>query len=151
MALTLSVPDRYAYVLLVGMGTCWLTLWQATFTGRCRVKAQISYPQAYAEKAEAEASPDAMKFNCVQRAHVNTMEFIPKILFTLVVGGLKYPTVAASFGAVWLIGRIVYTLGYSTGDPGKRYRGRFNQLGYAGLMLTASWSIGELVYATFSS
>ncbi|KAF8521832.1 hypothetical protein JB92DRAFT_1765810 [Gautieria morchelliformis] len=151
MVLTFSVPDRYAYVLLVGMGTSWMTLWQASLTGRYRNKAKISYPQAYAEKAEAEKSPDAMKFNCVQRAHQNTLEFIPKVLFTLLVGGLKYPTMAASFGGVWLFGRVLYTLGYASGNPAKRNRGGFNHLGYLGLMLTASWSIGELVYATFSS
>ena len=45
MALTISVPDRYAYVLLAAVGSGWLTVWQATLVGRLRKQAQIPYPQ----------------------------------------------------------------------------------------------------------
>jgi MAPEG family len=41
------------------------------------------------------------------------------VLFTTLVGGLKYPTLAASFGGMWLFGRVVYTIGYSSGNPAK--------------------------------
>lgn len=47
------------------------------------------------------------------------METIPHILFYLMLGGLKYPTLTAGLGATWLVGRVLYTLGYATGDPKK--------------------------------
>jgi glutathione S-transferase len=37
--------------------------------------------------------------------------------------GLAYPLTAAIVNAVWVVGRIMYTLGYSTGDPKKRIPG----------------------------
>ena len=37
--------------------------------------------------------------------------------------GLKFPIAAAILGMLWAFGRIVYALGYSTGDPKKRAPG----------------------------
>jgi glutathione S-transferase len=87
----------------------YLTGWQTFKVGRARSKANIKYPQrqfnlahltlllltciacctfakiVYAEKAEVEASPAAKKFNCVQRAHQNTLETLPQVIFKCVV------------------------------------------------------------------
>ena len=52
-------------------------------------------------------------------AHQNTLEVLPQILLFQALGGLKYPTVTAGLAAVWVAGRVVYTLGYVTGDPKK--------------------------------
>lgn len=57
--------------------------------------------------------------------HIVSVQF----LALLVVAGLKYPITAAAAGAVYLIGRIVYFAGYSSGDPQKRLRGSFMYLG----------------------
>lgn len=40
------------------------------------------------------------------------------ITSTLIVG-LKYPYLAAGVCGVWTLARVVYTIGYSTGDPKK--------------------------------
>lgn len=74
---------------------------------------------AYADAAEAKANPAAMRFNCAQRAHQNTLEVVPHTLFTILFSGLRYPTIAIAFGSIWLFGRIIYTVGYSSGDPAK--------------------------------
>lgn len=43
---TITVPDRYSYVLLAGIGTGWLTLWQSYgIVARYRKMAKIPYPQ----------------------------------------------------------------------------------------------------------
>jgi len=77
-----------------------------------------AYP-AYADTAEAKANPAAMKFNCAQRAHQNTLESVPHTLLSILFAGLRYPTAATALGSLWVFGRLVYTMGYSTGDPAK--------------------------------
>lgn len=62
-----------------------------------------------------------------QRAHGNTLEALPYFLFALLFAGIDRPLVASGFGALWLVGRIVYTLGYSTGDAKKRMYGYVEQ------------------------
>lgn len=68
-------------------------------------------------------------------AHHNTLEYLPVMHTTYVpnfffllaltpsprtiITGLKYPHLAASICALWVIGRIAYTRGYITGDPSK--------------------------------
>ena len=62
-------------------------------------------------------------FNCYQRAHQNTLEMIPFVLVMLLLGGLRHPLVASATGGVFLIARIIYSLGYYTGDPKGRLPG----------------------------
>ncbi|KAF8507645.1 membrane-associated proteins in eicosanoid and glutathione metabolism [Hysterangium stoloniferum] len=132
MPLDLTVDERYAWVILAGVSTGGLTLWQVFNVSRHRAGAKIVYPQLYAEKAEAAASVEAHRFNCAQRAHQNTLENLPQTLFCLTFAGLKYPIAAASLGGLWVAGRVLYTLGYSTGDPKKRLRGEVGIIGQLG-------------------
>lgn len=59
----------------------------------------------------------------MQRAHQNTLEYLPAVLALVALLGLKHPITAAVLGTTWNIGRIIYTLGYSTGDPKRRTPG----------------------------
>ena len=58
-----------------------------------------------------------------QRGHQNTLEQLPVFFALLILGGLKTPLLAATLGALFVVGRVLYFLGYSTGDPKKRMRG----------------------------
>ena len=49
-------------------------------------------------------------------AHQSTLETLPQTLFCLLLSGLRFPTVAAGLGAAWVVGRVLYTQGYSTGN-----------------------------------
>ena len=62
-------------------------------------------------------------FNCYQRAHQNTLEFVPYFYSSLFLAGLKYPIASAVCGATFAVGRIAYALGYSTGNPENRIYG----------------------------
>lgn len=79
---------------------------------------------------------DAKIFNCVQRGHQNTLEFMPAFVGLLLMSGLHCPRVAAVFGFMYTLARIQYFRGYSTGNASSRYSGgaRFQWLGLIGLL-----------------
>merc|ERR1712033_108555 len=90
-------------------------MWMALQVGGARKKFKVKYPTMY--------STDNDNFNCYQRAHQNTLEVFPVFLAMLLVGGVHSPCVSASAGVVWCISRIIYALGYYSGDPEKRVPG----------------------------
>ncbi|KAJ7507310.1 hypothetical protein B0H11DRAFT_199425 [Mycena galericulata] len=117
---TFTVPTGFSYVVAALTATPILLTWQTFVVRRNRKLSGIEYPRLYADKAEMDASPAAVKFNCAQRAHQNTLEHIAQVYMMTIVLGLKYPVVAASALGLWVVGRIAYTRGYATGIPAKR-------------------------------
>jgi len=122
----ITLPAEYGYCVLVAVGSAFVLTWKAVQVGRARKKFNIPYPTMY--------SPDNNLFNCIQRAHQNTLENYPQFLFLLLVGGLEWPLVCAGAGAVYMASRIAYAQGYYTGDPKKRMRGGFGYLGLFALL-----------------
>ncbi|KAJ7099715.1 membrane-associated proteins in eicosanoid and glutathione metabolism [Mycena epipterygia] len=120
MPSTLIVPTGFSYVAASLVSTVFLLTGQSITVARNRKPAGVEYPRLYAEKAEMAASPAAVKFNCVQRAHQNTLENIAQVYMMTLVLGLKHPHVAASALAGWVVSRIAYTVGYASGNPPKR-------------------------------
>ncbi|KAI0756369.1 Alpha/Beta hydrolase protein [Daedaleopsis nitida] len=113
------LTKEFAYPVTAAVSTFYLLFWQAMKVSYVRHQAKITYPQLYAERAEAEASLAARVFNCMQRAHQNTLEQIPVILSGTLIGGMTYPIAAAALCGTWVFTRVLYTIGYSTGDPEK--------------------------------
>lgn len=52
-------------------------------------------------------------------AHQNTLEFLPQVIASTFIVGLKFPYVAAGVCGTWTLARLLYTFGYSSGDPKK--------------------------------
>jgi glutathione S-transferase len=48
------------------------------------------------------------------------------------ITAVKYPVPAAVGCAIWSFSRVLYTLGYATGDPKKRSRGSVGAIGFIG-------------------
>jgi len=146
---TIALPPDFGYVGAALLSTVFLLLGQNIVVGRYRQRAGIKYPQLYAEQAQVEASNDALLFNCAQRAHHNTLEYIPMVHVLTLLTSLKYPIVAASICGLWTISRISYTRGYLTGNPSKRasFLYRIGVLGAIGLFGTAIYVVGDLIVA----
>jgi len=115
----------------LGASDCMTTLKHTSLTLAAVVDA------AYADSKDAEADKAKLAFNCAQRAHQNTLENAQYVLAGLLITGLKHPKVAVAFGVSGLIGRVLYTLGYATGDPKKRNRGAAHYLATHGM---CSWN-----------
>ncbi|KAH9913861.1 uncharacterized protein B0H18DRAFT_1047304 [Fomitopsis serialis] len=120
MFVTVTTSHQAIYPAAAIVSTCWLTFYQTFKTVKARKRAGIEYPQMYADKAEAAASKDAMIFNCTQRAAQNTLEYLPAVIAcpTTLIGYSKAPP--SPMCGTWSLSRVIYTIGYSTGDPAKR-------------------------------
>ncbi|XP_060592429.1 glutathione S-transferase 3, mitochondrial-like isoform X1 [Ruditapes philippinarum] len=123
-ALALQLQPEYGYVILVFIASIFLLQWLGIRVGMARKKYEVKYPKMYTE-------PYSHVFNCIQRAHQNTLEGYPMFLVLLFLGGILYPKLSAASGALWIASRVVYALGYYTGDPERR---RFGAFGYIGLL-----------------
>jgi uncharacterized membrane protein YecN with MAPEG domain len=79
------------------------------------------YPDMGSGKYSQELTySDWYRFNNAQRAHYNFVEGISTAITLIVVGGIYYPIVSASFGLAMIIGRIIYSIGYTAkGAPGR--------------------------------
>ncbi|KAK4058664.1 hypothetical protein OIO90_000108 [Microbotryomycetes sp. JL221] len=135
----LGLSADYQPVLLVAALSGVLTQWQSFVVSAARKKAGVKYPAPYASNEEAERNPDAKRFNCAQRAHANTLEHFPYFLFSLLHVGLTYPKTATGLGAIWIVGRILYTIGYASGVAARRNSsgGVIHVIGSFGLMGTS--------------
>lgn len=124
MQLIFALSSDFGYVVIVFVLVWILINWLESRVLQARLIYKVDYPRMYIE-------PHAHVFNCIQRAHQNTLEVYPLFLVLLVFSGLLYPRLSAASGVIWIAGRVAYALGYSTGDPGKRQYGVF---GYIGLL-----------------
>ena len=53
------------------------------------------------------------------------MENFPSFILLFNVSAATYPRLASAFGAVWVLGKIVYCIAYSTKGPSGRRRGAY--------------------------
>ncbi|XP_077992595.1 glutathione S-transferase 3, mitochondrial-like [Glandiceps talaboti] len=123
---TITVYPEFGYVIFSLLASWVMTTYLGVKVGKARKKYEVKYPQMYSDKDPV--------FNCVQRAHQNTLEVYPVYLVFQILAGLQYPLCAAVAGLVWSASRISYAHGYYTGDPEKRLRGAYGYLGLFGLM-----------------
>jgi len=148
---TIVLSDDYVYVAGGILSTIFVLLGQSVVVGNTRKAAGIQYPQLYAEKAEAEKSPAAFKFNCAQRAHQNSLENISMIHVLTLLTSIKYPKFAAAACLAWSIGRGLYTRGYLAG-PAKRNSsgGILGTFATMALLSSSIYTVGQLLYATLA-
>jgi len=129
----IEIAGDYGYVVLVAVASIFFLQYLGIKVGMARKKYEVKYPTMYSDKEPV--------FNCIQRAHQNTLEVYTTFLILLFLSGIQHPCLAAGCGALWLVGRYLYAQGYYTGDPSKRNRGA---VGYIGLitMLVCTIKLG---------
>ncbi|KAI0317603.1 hypothetical protein OF83DRAFT_124155 [Amylostereum chailletii] len=119
MSTGVSVPTGFGWVAASLLSTAVVLQWQSVVVAKARKSAAIEYPRLYADKAEMATSNAAVVFNCKQRAHQNTLEHMPTLLIATLIAAIRYPKLAAAACGTWSLGRILYTIGYSSGVPAK--------------------------------
>lgn len=78
------------------------------------------------------------------RAHYNTLEWLPIFLPSLWLFALYWnDLVAAALGLVWIVGRVIYFIGYRA-DAGKRAAGFYVQMLATAVLLFGA--LGRAIY-----
>ncbi|KAF7710870.1 microsomal glutathione S-transferase 3b [Silurus meridionalis] len=120
------LPANFGYVILTYFYSWVMLTYLGVNVGRARKKYDVKYPTMYSTKDDV--------FNCIQRAHQNTLEVYPQWLVFQTIASLVYPTAAAVLGVIWVTSRFSYAWGYYTGDPAKRMIGAYGYIGLFGLI-----------------
>ncbi|SNX86616.1 related to glutathione s-transferase 3 [Melanopsichium pennsylvanicum] len=135
------LPVGYGYVVSCVVSSIWVTFFMGVKVGSARKAAQVPYPYLYAEKAIAEKNHDAHLFNCAQRVHQNTLEFLTSFVFLTLFNGLFFPKLTAAISATWVLSRIPYAIGYYSGTPSNRAFGAIlSGLSFLGLLVLATYT-----------
>ncbi|KAK3491371.1 hypothetical protein B0T13DRAFT_450862 [Neurospora crassa] len=147
MAITLTLPDEYGYVLLATVSTFFANSFHSINTGRQRKAAGVKYPVAYAPQEVAEKDPKAFAFNCAQRAHANFTENLTPAIGAMLIAGLKYPVLAGALGGLWSLTRVLYTIGYTKKGPqGRTKFGIASSLSLLALKLMAAYTAVQIAF-----
>lgn len=109
--------------------------WMSTQVARARGKSGISPPAMTGDPVLERAV----------RVQSNTLEWLPIFLVSLWLFAIySNELVAAGLGLVWIIGRLVYAIGYMA-DPAKRSSGFLIQFVAAAVLLFGA--LGRIVYS----
>ncbi|XP_069478827.1 glutathione S-transferase 3, mitochondrial-like [Ambystoma mexicanum] len=131
------VPDNFAYVIFTFCYSQFMVFYLTYKVGQGRKKYDVKYPKMYSDKDQI--------FNCIQRAHQNTLEVFPSWIIFQLISGLAFPIPASVLGAIWVTSRFSYAWGYYTGDPQKRMRGAYGYIGFFGVILLTIASALQLL------
>jgi glutathione S-transferase len=124
----------YSYVALVTLLALLVYFWMGLQVGRARGKSGIQAPAM---------TGDPLLERTI-RAHYNTLEWLPLFLVPLWLFAMFWDErIAAAVGVIWIVGRVMYQLGY-VADAGKRGTGFLIQALAVAVLLFGS--LGRVVY-----
>ncbi|GBF93639.1 microsomal glutathione S-transferase [Raphidocelis subcapitata] len=126
----MELPKEFGYVAGTAVASWFVHHMYMAF--KARKQFDVKYPALYADATNCPNEANRKSFNCVQRGHQNSLETLPTFLGLLAITGLKHPVTASGLGCLYLVGRVCYFNGYSTGDPDKRVNAG-TLAGYIGL------------------
>ena len=127
----------HAYVAIVTLLALLVYFWMSLQVGRARAKCGIAAPAMTGDPV----------LERTIRAHYNTLEWLPLFLVPLWLFAIYWSDLwAAIFGLVWIVGRVIYQLGY-VADPKKREAGFLIQALAVAVLLFGS--LGRIAYVLF--
>ncbi|KDD72433.1 hypothetical protein H632_c3353p0 [Helicosporidium sp. ATCC 50920] len=141
MSSLFTLNPEHGYVAAAVVGSVIVQdIWMSAKVYRARRKYRIPYPNQYGDEVKHK------QFNCMQRAHMNTVEYSSHYYAALLTAGVQYPVVAGIGGLIYNIGRIFYFKRYSSGDPEKRHLGTMvTYIGFLMLLGAAGKTAFDLV------
>ncbi|WP_068877444.1 MULTISPECIES: MAPEG family protein [unclassified Phenylobacterium] len=126
--------QSHAYVAIVSLLALLVYFWMGLQVGKARGKCGIQAPTMTGDPV----------LERTIRAHYNTLEWLPLFLVPLWLFAIYWSDLwAALIGLVWIVGRIVYQIGY-VADPKKREAGFLIQALAVAVLLFGA--LGRLVY-----
>jgi glutathione S-transferase len=134
----IEFEPEFGYVALVVVACYLVNVWMIYNVIKMRKQLKVGYPNMYDDNQPL--------FNCYQRVHQNSLEMMPVFLVSLILGGCRHPLLASIFGCIYLLGRVVYAVGYYSGKVSKRMPGVvLTSIGLIPLvLLTVSFAAGLL-------
>ncbi|KAF9091582.1 Microsomal glutathione S-transferase 3 [Mortierella sp. AM989] len=143
---TITILPEFGYTVAVAVASSALVFFFGARVTKYRSIAKVPLPYEYADPNDCKDDHQKYIFNCYQRVHQNTLEGFSGYLATLLLSGINYPIPAAALGLVWILGRIFYFYGYTTGNPSSRHMGVFGHIGEFGLLgLTGKFAYDLIV------
>ena len=129
--------QSHAYVAIVTLLALLTYFWMGLQVGLARAKCGSAAPAMTGDPV----------LERTIRAHYNTLEWLPLFLVPLWLFAIYWSDlVAAILGLVWVVGRIVYQVGY-VADPKKREAGFLIQALAVAVLLFGA--LGRLLYVGF--
>eukprot|EP00300_Choanocystis_sp_HF-7_P041740 c8527_g1_i1.p1 GENE.c8527_g1_i1~~c8527_g1_i1.p1 ORF type:complete len:199 (-),score=38.66 c8527_g1_i1:81-590(-) len=93
--------------------------WLAATVNHARITYDVAWPHLYAP----ESNPSKHAFDCVQRAHQAFLEGLIPAVPTFLVSAYAFPALTLVVGLSYVSGRILFALGYQSGDVKKKDQG----------------------------
>ena len=126
--------QSHAYVAIVTLLALIMYFWMSLQVPAARRKCGIAAPAMTGDPV----------LERTIRAHYNTLEWLPLFLVPMWLFAIYWSDlIAAIVGLVWIVGRVIYQLGY-VADPKKREVGFLIQALAVAVLLFGS--LGRLVY-----
>lgn len=126
--------QAYAWVAIVTLISLLLYLYMGLRVGQARSKFSVPAPAIHGH-------PD---FERVFRVQANTLEWLPLYLVSLWLFALFWDSrIAAGLGVVWIIGRVLYMVGYSR-EAGARSTGFLVQ--FLATVVLLLGALGRLIW-----
>nr|XP_046269604.1 microsomal glutathione S-transferase 3-like [Scatophagus argus] len=121
------LPSNFGYVIFTYLYSWIMMMYLSLKVTYARKKYDVKFPTMYSDKEHI--------FNCIQRAHQNTVEVYALWLVFHTIAALVYPLSASVLGVIWVTSRFSYAWGYYTGDPAKRMNGGYGNIGHYGAII----------------
>eukprot|EP01080_Neovahlkampfia_damariscottae_P006201 gene6201-10207_t len=131
---------EHVYCIILVSLTFILNMYLLQKVARARKKYNVKAPQMYEEATEKDGCDTP--FNRIQRGHQNFLEAFPFFIILFTLASVFYPLYALGGGVVFIISRIVYSIGYETAASKREY-------GAAPSFFSLFFLFGAVIYACY--